>query len=169
MKPDWDKLMKEFEGSATQLIADVDCTAEGKSLCEANGIRGYPTLKWGDPAALEDYQGGRDFKTLKTFAEEKLKPMCSPANIDLCDDDKKAEINKFMSMDDAELDKLIKEKETEMSDAESEFKTFVEGLQAQYQEGMKKKDEALDAIKESGLGLMKAVKVSKKKKGSDEL
>jgi soluble cytochrome b562 len=169
MKPDWDKLMAEFEGSATQLIADVDCTAEGKSLCEANGIRGYPSLKWGDPAALEDYQGGRDFKTLKKFAEEKLKPMCSPANLDLCDADKKAEIQKFMDMADADLEKLIGEKEKEMADAEEEFKTFVEGLQSQYQEGMKKKDDALDAIKESGLGLMKAVKIAKKKKGSDEL
>jgi soluble cytochrome b562 len=169
MKPDWDKLMSEFESSATQLIADVDCTADGKSLCETHGIRGYPTLKWGDPAALEDYQGGRDFKTLKKFAEEKLKPMCSPANLDLCDDDKKAEIQKFMDMGDSDLDNLIEEKEKEMADAEAEFKTFVEGLQSQYQEGMKKKDDALDAIKESGLGLMKAVKVAKKKKGSDEL
>lgn len=169
MKPDWDKLMKEFEGSATQLIADVDCTADGKSLCEANGIRGYPTLKWGDPSALEDYQGGRDFKTLKQFAEDKLKPMCSPANLDLCDDDKKAEISKFMEMGDADLEKLIDEKEKEMADAEAEFKTFVEGLQSSYQEGMKKKDDALEAIKESGLGLMKAVKIAKKKKGSDEL
>jgi soluble cytochrome b562 len=169
MKPDWDKLMSEFESSDTQLIADVDCTAEGKSLCEANGIRGYPTLKWGDPAALEDYQGGRDFKTLKKFAEEKLKPMCSPSNLDLCDADKKAEIQKFMDMSDDDLEKQITEKEDEMAKAEEEFKTFVEGLQESYQEGMKKKDDALDAIKESGLGLMKAVKVSKKKKGSDEL
>jgi len=38
MKPDWDKLMEEFADSPTQLIADVDCTADGKSLCEANGI-----------------------------------------------------------------------------------------------------------------------------------
>jgi len=169
MKPDWDKLMKEFEGSETQLVADVDCTADGKPLCEANGIRGYPTLKWGDPAALEDYQGGRDFKTLKKFADEKLKPMCSPANLDLCDEDKKAEIKKFMDMSDSDLEKQIKEKEDEMAKAEEEFKTFVEGLQKEYQEGMKKKDDALDAIKESGLGLMKAVKVAKKKKGSDEL
>ena len=36
--------------------------------------------------------------------------------------------------------------------------------------GLKKKDDTLDAIKESGLGLMKAVKVAKKKKGGkDEL
>ena len=170
MKPDWDKLMEEFADSPTALIADVDCTTEGKPLCESHGVRGYPTLKWGDPAALEDYQGGRDYKTLKKFADEKLKPMCSPTNIDLCDDDKKAEIKKFMDMSDADLESSITEKEAEMAKAEEEFKTFVEGLQEQYQEGMKKKDEALDAIKESGLGLMKAVKVAKKKKGDkDEL
>ncbi|CAB9510660.1 disulfide-isomerase-like protein EhSep2 [Seminavis robusta] len=170
LKPDWDKLMDEFNDSTTQLVADVDCTAEGKPLCDANGVRGYPTLKWGDPAALEDYQGGRDLKTLKTFVKDKLVPMCSPANLDLCDDDKKAEIKKFMDMSDDDLDKLVEGKEKEMADAEAEFKTFVEGLQETYQEGMKKKDDTLDAIKESGLGLMKAVKIAKKKKGGkDEL
>ena len=30
MKPDWDKLAEKFAGSATQLVADVDCTTEGK-------------------------------------------------------------------------------------------------------------------------------------------
>jgi len=169
MKPDWDKLMAEFADSDSQLVADVDCTADGKPLCETNGVRGYPTLKWGDPSALEDYQGARDYKSLKKFADEKLKPMCSPANIDLCDDEKKAEIEKFMAMTDADLDKLIEDKEGEITAAEEEFKTFVEGLQSQYQEGMKKKDETLDSIKEQGLGLMKAVKTAKKKKGSDEL
>jgi hypothetical protein len=171
MKPDWDRLMKEFGDSETALLADVDCTTEGKALCEAHGVRGYPSLKWGDPAALEDYQGGRDYKSLKKFAEDKLQPMCSPSNLDICDDDKKAEIQKFMDMSEADLDTGIEEKETELTAAEEEFKTFVEGLQNQYQEGMKKKDETIDAIKDSGLGLMKSVKVAKAKKGiaGDEL
>jgi len=73
MKPDWDKLMEEFSGSATQLIGDVDCTADGKPLCDANGVRGYPTIKYGDPSDLQDYQGGRDFDALKKFAEEEKK------------------------------------------------------------------------------------------------
>ena len=34
LKPDWDKLMDEFNGSPGSLVADVDCTAEGQSLCE---------------------------------------------------------------------------------------------------------------------------------------
>merc|ERR1711966_226027 len=56
-----------------------------KPLCDANGVKGFPTLKWGDPADLQDYQGGRSLDDLKKFAEENLKPQCSVANIDLCD------------------------------------------------------------------------------------
>jgi hypothetical protein len=160
MKPDWEKLEAEFDSSTTQLIGDVDCTADGKPLCEANGVRGYPTLKWGDPTDLQDYQGGRDYDTLKSFAEENLKPICSPSNIDLCAEDKKAEIKKFQAMSAEELDKAIKEKEAEQEKAEADFKTYVEQLQAQYREAMEAKDAAVEAVKNSGLGLMKAVKAS---------
>ena len=59
MKPDWDKLMEEFKDSETQLIADADCTADGKPICDANGVKGFPTLKYGDPNDLQDYQGAR--------------------------------------------------------------------------------------------------------------
>jgi len=92
MKPAWDKLIKEYEGHKSALVADVDCTAEGKPLCEQVGVEGFPTIKWGDPADLTDYEGGRDFKELQTFAKENLKPICSPSNVDLCDDEKKAQI-----------------------------------------------------------------------------
>jgi hypothetical protein len=169
MKPDWDKLMDAFADSDSALIADVDCTADGKPLCDANGVRGYPTIKWGDPSALEDYKGGRDFDSLKKFADENLKPMCSPANIDLCDDEKKAEIEKFQGMPAEELDAAIKEKEAEMEKAEEDFKNGVSELQEKYQKLMTEKEETLEAIKQSGLGLMKAVKAAAGKKGSDEL
>eukprot|EP00980_Cylindrotheca_fusiformis_P006461 scaffold1377_cov126-Cylindrotheca_fusiformis.AAC.6 len=129
MKPDWDKLMDAFADSPTALIADVDCTAEGKPLCDANGVRGYPTIKYGDPSALEDYKGGRDFNSLKKFAEENLKPMCSPTNIDLCDAEKKAEIEKFQAMSAADLDAAIEEKTKMMDDAEAAFKEGVNALQ----------------------------------------
>jgi len=169
MKPAWDKLMDAFADSKTALVGDVDCTAKGKPLCDSNGVQGFPTIKWGDPSALEDYQGGRDFDALKKFADENLKPMCSPSNIDLCDDDKKAEIKKFQDMSSDDLDAAIKEKEDENAKAEADFKKFVEGLQKQYEEGMKKKDDAIAAVKASGLGLMKAVKAAAAKKGKDEL
>jgi hypothetical protein len=169
MKPDWDKLMDAFADSPTALVADVDCTTEGKPLCDAHGVRGYPTIKWGDPSALEDYKGGRDLASMKKFAEENLKPICSPSNIDLCDAEKKAEIEKFMAMSDEDLVTAIAASEKLMEDAEEEFKTGVSGLQEQYQAMMTKKEETLEQIKNSGLGMMKAVKAAKSKKGSDEL
>jgi len=153
----WDTLMDEYKDSATALIADVDCTAEGKSLCETHGVQGYPTIKWGDPSALEDYQGGRTLKDLQDFAAENLKPVCSPSNIDLCDDEKKAEIKKFQDMPDADLEAAIAAKKKEIADAETTFETALKGLQETYEKLQKDKDEGIKAVKDSGLGLMQAV------------
>jgi len=168
MKPDWDKLMSDFAGSSSQLIADVDCTTDGKPLCDANGVRGYPTIKWGDPADLQDYQGGRTYDDLKKFADENLKPMCSPKNLDLCDDEKKAEITKFQSMSAADLDAAIAAEEKKLEAAEEEFKTEVQKLQDKYSALSTEKDEKIEAVKNAGLGLMKSVKASAPS-GSDEL
>merc|ERR1719195_1042967 len=111
MKPAWDKLMKQFEGSATALVADVDCTAAGKPLCDANGIRGFPTIKYGDPSNLEKYEGGRDLKSLQKFAKENLGPTCGPKNLELCDDEKKQMIESFLKMSKDDLGAKIEEKE----------------------------------------------------------
>jgi len=160
MKPAWDKLMTEYSSSKTALVADVDCTSAGKPLCDSNGVRGFPTIKYGDPSNLEDYKGGRDFDSLKKFADENLKPMCSPANIDLCDATQKAEIEKIQAMSADELSAAIKAKEQEQTDAEALFKSEVEKLQKKYEQLSKEKEDTLDSIKKSGLGLMKAVKAA---------
>merc|ERR1719210_1051653 len=98
MKPAWDKLMKEYEGSSDILIADVDCTADGEDLCEEVGVEGFPTIKYGDPNNLEAYEGGRDLDALQKFAKENLGPTCGPANLDLCDEEKKKKIAELMAM-----------------------------------------------------------------------
>jgi len=157
MKPAWDKLMAEFKDSKTAMIGDADCTGDGKALCDEVGVRGYPTIKHGDPSNLEDYKGGRDFDALKKFAEENLGPTCGPANLDLCDDEKKASIEKFSKMSASDLEAAIKEKVDAQEKAESDFKTFVEGLQKSYTDASEKKDKDVEEIKNSGLGLMKAV------------
>merc|ERR1712232_188144 len=156
-------------GSADKLIADVDCTTGGKDLCSEVGIRGYPTIKHGDPADLQDYKGGRSFKDLKAFADENLGPTCSPGNLDLCDAEKKAQIEVFMKMSDADLKAKIEEKTAAMEKLESDFKTFVDGLQKSYSEANEKKEADLKAIKDSGLGLMKSVQAHQAKGGKSEL
>jgi hypothetical protein len=103
MKPAWDKLMSEFEGSSTSLVADVDCTTEGKSLCDKSGVQGFPTIKYGDPTELKDYQGGRDFESLKKFASENLGPQCGPDNMDLCSEQIKKKLEGYLAMS---VDKL---------------------------------------------------------------
>jgi len=161
MKPDWDKLMEDNKDSTTQLIADVDCTTDGKPLCDSNGVRGFPTLKYGDPSDLQDYNGGRDYDSLAKFIKEELKPVCSPANIDLCDDEKKAEIEKLEKMSDADLDAAIAAEEKKVEDAESKFKEEVEKLQETYQKLQQDNEAAQEAVKAAGLGLMKSVKAAK--------
>jgi len=164
MKPDWDKLMKEFEGHKSILVADVDCTAAGKPLCDSNGVKGFPTIKSGDPANMDDYEGGRDFAALQGFAS-KLKPICSPSNMDLCDAEGKAKIEKVQAMSAEEIDTAIKEGEAKIEEAETTFKTKLEALQEEYQGLMKTKDATIAEVKESGLGLLKAVQAANKKKG----
>mmetsp|Transcript_54001 Transcript_54001/g.108480 ORF Transcript_54001/g.108480 Transcript_54001/m.108480 type:complete len:128 (-) Transcript_54001:313-696(-) len=90
--------MDDFKDSPTALVGDVDCTAEGKELCEKNGVKGYPTIKYGDPGDLKDYQGGRTYEDLKKFADESLGPTCGPTNLDLCSADVKTKIEGFMKM-----------------------------------------------------------------------
>jgi len=138
MKPDWDKLAAEYKDSQNVVIADVDCTAGGKSKCDEIGVRGYPTIKYGDPDDLQDYKGGRSFDDLKKFAEG-LGPSCGPANLELCDDVKKTEIAKIQAMPDSEREASIKEKEEAMSKLEADFKAFVEELQKQYKDESTKK------------------------------
>lgn len=172
MKQDWEKLAEEWNNHDIGLVAEVDCSAEGRPLCDANGIRGFPTMKWGDPSSLEDYNGGRSFDDLDAFAKEHLKPVCSPANVDLCEGEKKKQIDNFMQLGTDELEDKIKAEEEKVEKAENTFKEAVEKLQAEFQKLSKEKEKTIDEVKEGGLGLLKAVRAFKAKKestGSDEL
>jgi len=171
MKPAWDKLMKNWnkgDRAKTSIIADVDCTAEGKSLCDEVGVKGFPTIKWGDPSSLEDYEGGRDYDALKAFAKENLKPLCSPSNLDLCDDEKKKEIGDLQALSAEALEAKVEEKKKLIKDAEELFESELKKLQDTYQKLQDDKDAAIKEVKSSGLGLMSAV-LANKKKGKDEL
>ena len=107
MKPAWDQLGEEYAGSSSVLIGDVDCTADGSDLCEDFQVQGYPTIKYfkdGDMSDGEDYHGGRDFDSLKSFTEENLEVMCDIDTFDSCTDKEKAYIEKMKakSADDIE-------------------------------------------------------------------
>jgi len=156
MKPAWDELIAEFDGHAFVGVFDVDCTGDGKPLCDANGVRGFPTIKSGDPNNLEDYSGGRDFKSLKAHADS-LKPVCSPSQRDLCEEEDLAEIDRLMEKGADALKADIAEGEQKIADAEATFKDEVSKLQAAYEKLMKEKDDTIAAVKSSGVGMAKSV------------
>merc|ERR1712178_276436 len=123
-------------------------------LCDQVGVRGYPTIKHGDPNNLEDYKGGRDFAALEKFAKG-LKPVCSPAQMDLCEPEMKEKILELQKLSAADLETQIKEKEAKL------FTDEVDKLQKAYQKLQEDKESTITAVKESGLGLMKSVKAGR--------
>jgi len=159
MKPDWDRLAAEFADHPTTGVFDVDCTAEGKPLCDANGVKGFPTIKSGDPNNLDDYSGSRGYDDLKAHADS-LKPLCSPNARDLCDKEQLAKIDEFTAKGKEGLEKIISDGEAEIEKAEQNFKDEVSKLQAQYEQLMQDKDDAIAAVKASGVGLAKSVLAS---------
>jgi protein disulfide-isomerase A6 len=150
MKPAWDELASEFEGRTDVIIADVDCTKdESKDLCSKYGVKGYPTIKYftGSTDPMGDkYEGGRDVAALKAFAADNLGPSCSYANIDLCNDEQKADIQKYVDMSADEREALAKELETKSEGAETTFKDEVAKLQKNYEGLMKAKDDTIAEV-----------------------
>jgi len=140
------------------LVADVDCTAAGKDLCSRVGVKGYPTLKYGDPNNLDDYKGGRDYDALLKFASENLGPTCGPSNIDLCDDKQKEKIETFQAMGLEKLETEIEKLNDAMKSAQEFFDAEVKKLQTGYEKLNKEKDETIKAAKDQDLGLMKTVR-----------
>jgi protein disulfide-isomerase-like protein len=168
MKPAWDSLMEEYSSSETVLVADVDCIGAGKDLCETVGVKGFPTIKWGDPSALEDYKGGRDLETLKTFASE-LKPVCSVDTYENCDESQTTAITELKKESVDDLEQKVKHHDEKKADIESTFQEGVQGLQKKYETMSKTKDDELnDLAKSSNIGLVKSV-LAFKKSSKDEL
>jgi len=166
MKPDWDKLMAAFATHESTLVADVDCTAAGKELCESVGVRGYPTIKYGSPTNMEDYKGGRDFASLETFAKA-LKPVCDIHNPQLCEPEMKAKIEKFQKMSKDDYHAESSSKDAAVAEVEKASAIEVEKLRV---EAFALKDVKDAKVKEvngvKGLEKMQEVKkLNEKRKG----
>merc|ERR1711998_698984 len=101
---DWDSLGAKFKDDPKVLIADVDCTAAGKSLCDKHGVKGYPTIKYYNPPDEEgeDYKGGRDLAALTKFAETELGPGCSVDAKENCSADQLKDLEQYTAMPDDE-------------------------------------------------------------------
>lgn len=158
MKPDWDALGKEYADSKTVLIADVDCTAAGKPLCDKYGVKGYPTIKYFNPPDEEgeDYKGGRDLAALKKFAANELGPSCSADTLENCSEEQKAELKAYMDMDATERATKLESLKTAMAEAQTTHDALLKSLQSQY----KASQESLDKLKEESAPTIKLLKAA---------
>jgi hypothetical protein len=147
MKPDWDALMDEYKDSKHGLVADVHCTAGGKSLCEKHGVKGYPTIMWGQPFDLQEYPGSRQTDALKQFALEYIGPVCGPDTLEMCDDAEKKSLAKFLKWDIDELEVKIEEKYAEVERIQEKGDQAIKKLEAEVQE-MQEEGEAATKKKE---------------------
>merc|ERR1712129_353476 len=77
--------------------------------------------------------------------------------------------SQIQAMSATDLDAAIAEGEKASEEAEETFKTEVNKLQEKYQALSAEKDATVEAVKNSGLGLMKAIKAAGPAVGSDEL
>merc|ERR1712151_344043 len=92
---------------------------------------------------------------------------CGPANLDLCDAEKKKQIEEFQALGAKKREEMIKSKEGELEKIEADFKKFVDGLQKSYSDANEKKDKDTEAVKAAWLGLLKSVHAHDKKAKSE--
>ena len=156
MAPAWETLTTNHQDSKTLFVAECDCTGDCKDLCSHVGVKGYPTIKYGDPLNLDDYKGGRDLEAMQAHAKT-IKLSCSPSRRDSCSPDETQEIDDLLAKPRLEIAEIVLEKEGIIAAAEEDFKKAVEGLQETYTNLLKTKDEKIEEVNQSGLKLLKAV------------
>jgi len=158
MKPDWDSLGSAYADSKTVIIADVDCTAGGKPLCDKYGVKGYPTIKYFNPPDEEgeDYKGGRDLPALKKFVETELGPGCSADTKENCSAEQLKELQTYMDMDATERATKLDTMKAALKKAEDDHNELLKGLQAQFKESQ----DGLEKLKEESAPVIKMLKAA---------
>jgi thioredoxin domain-containing protein 5 len=76
LAPTWEKLAEKFKDNENVVIGHVDCTAGDnahRSLCDSNGVNGFPTLNiYKNGEKVDEYNGKRDLVDLHEFVEKQL-------------------------------------------------------------------------------------------------
>jgi len=158
MKPDWDSLGAKFKDSPKVLIADVDCTAAGKQLCETKGVRGYPTIKYYNPPDEEgeDYKGGRELADMIKFVETELGPGCSVDAQENCSAEQLESLKTFIAMPADERATKLETMKTALADAEKSHDELLKQLQASFKESQ----DGLEKLKEESAPTIKLLKAA---------
>jgi len=127
----WDELADAWEDDEIGLIGEVDCDAES-SFCNDHKIVGTPTLLYGDRYDLQEYSGDKSFRKLNSFAKNVLIPICSPNNVNACNQEDKARIEEWMKLPIQAVDNMINALVEDLENAKLLYKQEKNKLQAVY-------------------------------------
>ena len=171
MAEDWEKLADDWANSEFAIVAEVDCTMEeSQDICQEVGVQGFPTIKYGNPDDLEDYNEGRSYEELSEFAKNNLKPICSPKTVENCDDEMKLKIAELQAKSTDDLVFLAASVEEYIAKTEQKLEEDIEHLQQTYETLMAAFDEEIKKTKsESNYGLIRSILAAKDAEGNDEL
>jgi len=160
LAPKWTDMASELVGNPTVLVGEIDCDDEN-DLCEDHDIEGFPTIKWGSPDALSDYNLDMETEEMVKFVKN-MKPQCSIANIDLCDDEKKALIESLSALSFEEINEKVMDVEKQVKAMEDDFETGLESIEGDYERLDKEHQYTLKKLKDTGnIALAKSVLESK--------
>ena len=154
-------MAEEWDGDKISLIAEVDCTGDSKPLCDAKGVYQFPTIKYGDPTSLDVYDGARTYDDLLSFSKANLTPLCTPSNIEVCDDERKKLIEDYQHLTWGDIQARIREEQTKLQNLTKDFDVAVQKLQDDYQARIDAKDRKIADIRSSDLRILQAIKKAK--------
>merc|ERR1719414_2860444 len=149
MMPDWDRLSKEYADTPNVMIGIIDCAGAGQGTCSSYGVQGYPSLKTVVDGKTSDFNGGRDFNSMKREVASKLnpRPACSLESKEACSAEARQILEESEKMSKAERSAKIKEVEQEIKDSKKQA--------AELEKKAKKLAESLDIIKAGGVTVEK--------------
>lgn len=160
--PDMEKLSTEYKSRRSVRLGQVDCTSPGgQGVCGKHGVQGYPTLKVfkyksGGSKNGEDYNGGRDYQSIKRYIEGNLAgPECSLEDKEGCEPAERAILEESEKMSTAdrrakmkEMEDSIKAKQQEYKKLEKEVKDLQKNLDL-YKLGGEKPDRVVQLVNDA--------------------
>ena len=155
LAPEWAKLEHN-----EVVIAEVDCT-KNKELCAAYSVRGYPSLKYGDPNDLQDYKGERTYDALNEFLQT-LGPPCDINTRERCSDRQLERLDEYQKLSVGELDQLLEDEASTRDEIETLFSESVEKISDQYQYVLKKRECLINKLAEYETGIINSLLSARK-------
>lgn len=133
---DWDRMAKEWVDHEQGLVGAFDCSKEIK-FCDELKITGLPTLFYGEPASrgilLQEYRGDKTYSDLSKFAHATIaKPICSPMNLDACDEKHRRQMAYFLSLGTWELGAVINDQRDAIQLAKDKFQAEFDAMQSEF-------------------------------------